>query len=71
MKMVKMMRRKPRAPVPADEDGKDDEEETQGPADDPGNHAQMFLQVQHQNPFIALGWRVGDICHFVYLFIPF
>jgi hypothetical protein len=57
--MANMMRRRSRAQIPANEDGEYDEKEAQGPADDPGDHAQVLLQIQYQDPFIALrGWGI-------------
>ncbi len=49
-----MIMRKSRAQIPADEDGEYDEKEAQGPADDPGYHAQVLLQIQYQDPLVAL-----------------
>ncbi len=69
MRNANMMRKRPRAQIPADEDGEYDEEEAQGPADDPGDHAKVLLQIQYQDPLIALrgGGDLG-VGIFVHLF---
>jgi hypothetical protein len=67
--MANMMRTRPRAQLPADEYGKYDEEEAQGPADDPGDHAQVLLQVQYQDPLIAL--RGGGDLGWTFLYTSF
>ncbi len=44
MRMANIMRRRPRAQIPADEDGEYDEEEAQGPADEDGEYDEEEAQ---------------------------